>query len=754
MNQMTDLSRRHFLIGTAAVGGGLAIGVIAPQSEALAAFSNPQPWGGPTGAAEFTPWLAITPDDVITVRVAPPEIGNGVMTQMAMTINEELRGDWSKIRAEFADTNRDILEGKVYSTTGGPLAYFSGRSTSDDRMALALQVGASARERLKAAAAGKWGVPAADVSVENGVLTHPATGRTLTYGDVAADAARIKLDSEPKPKPRSEWTTLTKVSYGKLNNPMMVNGSAVFGIDVRLPDMVYAAIRQVPVHGGRLRSVDADRVRNMPGVLAVVTVDPDEPRTPLALRPPFPMGASAAQAAVAVIAEHYWEARQALDVLPVEWDLRDGAQWNSTEKIYAAAIEAIQKPGTVTKSEGDAAGVMDKQPKVIEADYLTGYADHVTMEPLNGTALVTADRVEVWMPTQHSQMGQFVAAEEAGVTPDKVHVHQTFVGGGFGRRVYNDDTRMVVAVAKKFPNRPVHVIWTREESVRQGRYRAMIAAKMKAGLGPDGYPVSYIVRHAGKGQGDRVLADTAYIASKAIPNVQVESHVLPLHILTGPYRGPSYNVNAFIMESFIDELAHAAGIDPLEYRLKLLAKWSDPGWAKALQTVAQRAGWGSPLPRGQGRGIAVANWGGAGRPEHGTTAAAVATVEVSQSGQLKILQLDVTADVGTIANPDAVASQLQGGTIYGLNMALMEELRVENGAIISDNYDKYPMLRMSDVPTNIRVHLDGTSGHPRINEIGEPPVGPVGPAIANAIFQATGKRIRRMPFRSEDLRWS
>jgi isoquinoline 1-oxidoreductase beta subunit len=753
MNQMIDLSRRHFLIGTAAVGGGMAIGVIAPGGDALAAFANPQPWGSPTGASEFTPWLAISPDGTITVRVAPPEIGNGVMTQVAMTINEELQGDWSKVRAEFADTNRDLREKNVYSTAGGPLAYFSGRSTSDDRMELALQVGASARERLKAAAAARWKVASADIRAENGILTHTGTGRTMTYGDVAADAASIKLDAEPKPKPRSEWTTLTKVSYGKLNNPMLVNGSAVFGIDVRLPNMVYAAIRQVPVHGGRVKSVDAAKVRNMPGVLAVVTVDPDETRAPLALKSPFPMGASAAQAAVAVIAEHYWEARQALDVLPVEWDLREGAKWESNEKIYAAALEAVQKPGTVSKSEGDPV-LIDKQSKVIEADYLTGYADHVTMEPLNGTALVTPDKVEVWVPSQHSQMAQFVAAEEAGVTPDKVYVHQTFVGGGFGRRVYNDDTRMVVAVAKKFPNRPVQVIWSREESVRQGRFRAMIAAKMKAGLGPDGYPVSYLVRHAGKGQGDRVLSDTAYIASKAIPNVQVESHVLPLHILTGPYRGPSYNVNAFIMESFIDELAHAAGIDPLEYRLKLLANWPDAGWAKALKTVAERAGWGSPLPRGQGRGIAVANWGSAGRPEHGTTAAAVATVEVSKAGQLKILQLDVTADVGTIANPDAVRSQLQGGTIYGLNMALNEELQIENGAVVSDNYDKYPMLRMGDVPTNIRVHLDGTSGHPRINEIGEPPVGPVGPAIANAIFQATGKRIRRMPFRTEDLSWS
>ena len=676
------------------------------------------------------------------------------MTQMAMTINEELGGDWSKIRAEFADTNRDFQEKSVYSTTGGPLAYFSGRSTGDDRMALSLQVGASARERLKAAAAAQWNVSRDSVTVENSVISHAASGRKTTFGEVAAAAAAVKLDAEPKPKPRSEWTTLTKVSYGKLNNPMLVNGTAVFGMDVRLPNMVYAALRQVPVHGGRVKSFDAARVANMPGVLAVVAVDPDETRAPLAARSPFPMGAAAAQAAVAVIAEHYWQARQALDVLPVEWDLRDGAQWQSTDKIYTAAMEAIQKPGTVSKSEGDTLGLIDKQPKVVEADYLTGYADHVTMEPLNGTAIVTADKVEVWAPSQHSQMAQFVAAEEAGVTPDKVHVHQTFVGGGFGRRVYNDDTRMVVAVAKKFPNRPVHVIWSREESIRQGRFRAMIAAKMKAGLGPDGYPVAYLVRHAGKGQGDRVLSDTAYVASKAIPNVQIESHVLPLHIMTGPYRGPSYNVNAFIMESFIDELAHAAGIDPLEYRLKLLAKWNDPGWAKALRTVAERAGWGKPLPKGQGRGIAIANWGGAGRPEFGTTAAAVATVEVSKDGKLKILQIDATADVGTIANPDAVLSQIQGGTIYGLNMALMEELQFENGAVVSDNYDKYPMLRMVDVPRNIRVHLDGTSGHSRINEIGEPPVGPVGPAIGNAIFQATGKRIRRLPFRSQDLSWS
>lgn len=744
-------TRRGFVIGAAVFAGGLSIGVSQPL---LAGSVRPEPWSGGSEGPEFSPWLAILPDGSIVVRVTPPDIGNGVMTQIAMTVNEELQGDWERVRTEYADTHRDLEEDHVYSEVGGRLAYFSGRSTAEARMQTALLVGATARESLKTAAAQRWGVPVSEVDARDSVLTHRPSGRTLGYGDVAEAAAGVNLNEEPALKPRSEWQTLTRVSRAKLQDPMLVNGSAVYGIDVQVPDKVYAALRQSPVHGGRLVKVDKQAVMELPGVLAVVIVDPEEERKPLPVSPPFPIGGSAPQAAVAVIAEHYWQAKTALDALPVEWDPGDGARWDSNERIREAVMQAVREPGEISIAEGEAPKRIAEAERVVAAEYFTGYADHVTMEPLNGTALVTDQRLDLWMPSQHTEQAHMVAAEESGLDPDQVHVHQTFVGGGFGRRAFGDDARMVVAVARQFPGRPVHTIWTREESMRQGRYRAMIGARLEAGLDADGYPVGLVVRNAGKGQGTRVLSDTAYLAGKGIPALQVEQTVLPLHIMTGPYRGPSYNVNTFIMESFIDELASAAGIDPLEYRLKLLEPWEDKGWSKLLRTVAERAGWGRELPRGQGMGLAIANWGSEGRPYYGTTAAAVVRVECSQAGELSILQIDAGCDVGTILNPDAVRAQIQGGSIYGLNMALMEELEIENGVVVSDNYDSYPMLRIGDIPTNLNVHLDATSGHERINEIGEPPVGPIGPAIANAIFRATGQRVRSLPLRKADLSWS
>lgn len=750
MSDSRLLSRRRFIITASTFAGGLAIG-IAP---AHAAYSNRQPWSGTTESNEFTPWLAILPSGEVIVRVTPPDVGNGVMTQIPMTVNEELRADWSKIRAEYADTNRNFREDNVYGDVGGYLAYFNGRSTLKARMETALQVGASARERLKAAAAHKWGVPSREVVAENSTLTHPPTQRTLTYGEVATAAAKIVLDTEPAPKPRSEWDTLTKVSRSKLQDPMLVNGSAVYGIDIDVPGKVYAALKQVPVQGGRLLSFDKTAVMTMPGVLDVVVIDPAEPRKPISVTSPLPLSLSAPQAGVAVIAEHYWQAKTALEALPIEWDLGKGVQWTSNETIKAAALEALQTEGSIRLVEGNAPKTIESSSKIIEHDYYSGYADHVVLEPLNGTALVTQNRVDVWMPSQYTDLAHLVAAEESGLNVTDVYMHQTFVGGGFGRRTLGDDTRMVVAIAKKYPGKPVHTIWSREETTSQGRYRSMAAVKLKAGLDKDGYPTGLLVRYASRGHSDRALKDTAYTAGGAIPALQVEHHALPLNVLEGPYRGPAYNTNTFAMETFIDELANEAGIDPLTYRLKLLEPWADKGWAKLLQTLAQRAEWGKSLPNGQGMGLAITNWGGGGKPMHGTTAAAVAHVEVSRAGKLTIRQLDVGMDPGSIVNPDAFKAQLQGGTIFGLNMALMEDLQIDNGAIISDNFDSYPMLRMRDVPANIRTHLDAASGHERMSEAGEPPVGPVGPAIGNAIFRATGKRVRTLPFRKTDLSWT
>ena len=755
MGKLETVSRRSFLISTAVVGGGFAIGFQLSPSRADDMSDKDAPWPKDTRAPEVSPWLVIAPDNTITVRTPSTEIGNGVATQLAMTIAEELNVDWSKMKIEFASMMRNAAENGVYDAPFETkmMATFAGRSTTEEHLKLGLQVGASARERLKAAAAAQWKVPVTEIATANSVLTHTPTGRTLKYGDVAAKAGAIKLAQEPAPKPRSEWKILGKAMPGKLNNPSIVDGTAVYGMDVRVPGMVYAALRQSPAHGGKIKKFDASVAKKMPGVLAVVTVDPSESLSaPDQKQAPF-MGAaaSAVQPAIAVIAEHYWQARKALDAVQVEWDAGPGGKWKTTEVMNKAAYDLLDQKGLTEMMPGDVSAI-DQQEKIIEGSYLTPYCDHATMEPLNGTALVTADRVEIWQPTQIADMSYRTAADEAGLKLDKVVLHQTYVGGGFGRRDFGDDTRMVVAVARKFPGRPVHVIWSREESIRQGRYRTLAAAKLRAGLDKKtGLPVALHARIAGAEFGSGGLSDTPY-AFKA-KNLKIESAKLPFNLLTGPYRGPGHNSFAFVSETFIDECAHAAGIDPVQYRLKLLEGHPDKGWVACLKEASTKAGWGKSLPRGTGMGVAIANWGNGGKVPGGTTVCAVATVEVSKAGKLKVHQIDVAFDCGGILNRDAVVTQLVGGTLFGLNMSLNEGLNINNGHIVEGNYDEYPMVRMADTP-KINIHFGGLSGHERFSEIGEPPVGVVGPAVGNAIFAATGKRLRSTPFRLEDISWT
>jgi isoquinoline 1-oxidoreductase beta subunit len=749
-------SRRHVIVTTAAYAAGFALTVVSSSRKAVAASANVEPWSDPLhqSQGELSAWVAIAPDDTVTIRVATPEIGNGAMTQGAMTITEELCCDWSKVRAEPASPNRDYREGSVYSTGAGTLPFFAGHSTDANRQFSLLQAGASARERLKVAAAQVWRVPASEIETKDSLLTHAKTGRTLRYGEVAAQAAEVHLAQEPAIKPQSEWTFLGVASPAKLNLPQIVDGKATYGIDVQRPDMVYAALQQSPVHGGKLKHFDAQAVMGMPGVRAVVSVDPSESRgLSVESQATYSLDRSTAQSAVAVIADHYWQAKKALEALPVEWEDGDGAKWKTTDQVYQAALSCLDSPGEKVEREVGAPDAVDQQPKIIEATYLAPYSDQVPIEPLNGTAIVTDDKVEVWQPTQDPKQALWVASDETGLSPDKVFIHPTFVGGAFGRRVYGNDVRMVVAIARRYPGVPVKVIWSREEMMRQGRYRAMVAAKLRVGFDDQMIPQALHGRLVVSGKvGQMGLTDSPY-AMAIIPNVRIESQKLPMHILIGPYRAPGYNSFAFMMESFIDECAVATDADPLEYRLNLLAKWPDPGLTQCLKVAAAKAGWGKSLPKGTGQGVAISNWPGRGKPQAGTTVCVVATVEVSQRGEIKVQALDITFDSGRIVNRAAVAAQLEGGAIFALNMSLNEELTISDGRIVEGNFNDYPMLRIGDMP-QINVHFEGLSGHDRFGMIGEAPVGPVGPAIANAIFSATGKRIRTMPFRHHDLSWS
>ncbi len=737
-----SIDRRRFFVSVAAVGGALVVGV-QPRNAAAGAL-----------ASGIAPWLSIASDDTVTVFVATPEIGNGVLTQCAMLVAEELGCAWSHIHAEPATPTFNYLNGELYTKAMGRLGFFAGRSTTPARMTTLLQVGASARERLRAAAAQRWQVPVSEIEARDSLLRHKSSGRTLRYGEVAEQAAKVSMAEEPALKPQSQWSLLGKSRPGKLGAAKVVDGSAVYGMDVRLPGMLYAALRQAPVHGGRLKSYDFEAIRQMPGVHSVVVVDPSEPRTNIKVPAPLPDLTQAASG-VAVVAEHYWQARQALDALPVAWEAGPGADWATHEKISAAALAVCEAPAKEVLSKGDALGRLGQAgAKTVSAAYLTPFCDHVTMEPLNGTALVTPERTDLWHPSQNPQQAFAIAVEESGVHPSNVHVHQTLVGGGFGRRVHCDDVRMVVAVARKVPGRPVHVIWSREESMRQGRYRPLVATKMTASLGEDGLPDAFLARYSGVGASTTGLVTCAY-ANGPIPNFRVEGQTVPAHIRTGPYRGPNYNAHAFMVESFIDECAAAAGADPLDYRLKLLARFDDPAWTKCLKVVAEKSGWGGRLPRGQGRGVAISNWSATapGQPKEGTTVAAVARVEVSRAGELKVRQIDMAFDCGQVIDRDGVLAQLEGGAVFGLNMSLNEMLTIRDGQVVEGNYNEYPMLRMGDLP-DIRIHFDALSGNDRYSEVGEPPVGPIGPAIANAIFAATGKRIRQTPFRLQDLSWA
>jgi isoquinoline 1-oxidoreductase beta subunit len=686
----------------------------------------------------------------VTVRVPGPEAGTGNSTQAAIYVAEELECDWSQVRVEPISFNRNAREGELYLGATGIWSTFAGAGASDDTRKVLMQAGASARERLRAAAAARWKVATGDVEVRAGKLSHARSKRVAGFGELAAQAAAVKLPREPVIKPREKWTLLGRQTLPLVHARAVVNGSSQYGIDVRLPGMLYAALLQCPVHGGRLESYDFEKIRNMPGVRGVAVVDPDEPRR--FLKKPADWANTDAQSGIAVVAEHYWQARQALQAMPVTWDFGPGARWKSAQQIYDALYARLAEPAEDVLSDvGDAPRFVDGAgAKVVEALYHTPFADHATMEPLNGTARVTADRLDLWHPTAMVLQALIVASEETGIPLTQIHHHQTLVGGSFGRRVNCDDVRMVVAVARKFPGQPIHVIWSREETFRQGKYRDLHATRMRAALGPDGLPEALVSHVAAWKPVMFGMNDAAYVRGP-IAHARIETSKVEMHVLTGQYRGPGYNSNCFFMESFIDECAARAGADPLQYRLRLLARWPDAGWSRCLEVAARHAGWGQPLSAGQGRGIAIGNFGGAGKPQAGMTVAAVATVEVSSEGALRVQALDLAFDCGKVLNMDAVRSQLEGSAVFGMNMSLNEEITFENGRVVEGNFDRYPMLRLSDIP-RIRIHAEALSGHERYGNAGEAGVGPIGPAIANAIFAATGTRLRSMPFRNAKLR--
>lgn len=741
MAAIKGMDRREFIVTTLTVGGGFALALAFPRSHAEAAVNAAKipdkPWESLVGAGdtEINPWLVVAPDDTVTIRVAQSEMGQQTFTSWSKMICEELECDWSKVRAEYALVNRHFRENKVYRR----MATNASGAVRISREYLQ-QAGASARERLMAAAAGEWSVPRSELTVKDGVITHTGTGRKLRYGQVAQKAAAIKLPEEPKIKTPDQFTLMNKPTQ-LLETPLRVDGSVTYGMDVRLPGMLYAAAKASPVFLGKVKKYDATAVKNRPGVHSVVQ-----------------FGGPDIEAGVAVVADSYWHAKTALDQLAIEWD--EGAHGEDTsEEFFQMAHAALDEPGAqVVVKKGDPEAALKGAAKVVEAVYDLPYLEHAFMEPMSCTAQVTPDRVDVWVGTQRPEEALTDAAKITGIPQDNVYIHNCFIGGGFGRRNYNDDVRQAVSIAKQV-DRPVHVIWSREETTRHGYYRPMRVARFRAGLGPDGMPVAWINRVIGIDQNPP--ADTAqtvrglHQVPYAVANQLFDYHLRQTHVPTGVWTSVGRSQNEFYLESFMDELAHAAGKDPYQYRRALLEGNPDfphaKAWVKVMDTVAEKSGWGRKLPEGTGMGIAI---GDARRPgvKEITICTVVSTVSVSKKGEVRVERFDVGMDTGPfLVNPLAAERQIEMQMVMGLAAVLRQEITIQKGRTMQSNFHDYPLLRATEMP-EIRIHFVRATDEPIVG-IGEEALGWVAPSVCNAIFAVTGKRVRSLPLKNHNLSW-
>jgi isoquinoline 1-oxidoreductase beta subunit len=755
---MTEqIDRRQFLITTAAVGGGMALSLHLPEAQAaepaLTGRVNPRPWLPPSeGGVEINPWIVIAPDDRVLIRVNQSELGQGVMTSNPMMICEELECDWSKVQSMFADPNRFARDAGTYQRlrTGASSSVRVGRVHYQ-------QAGASARERLKAAAAAEWQVPVREVDAKNSILTHRSTGRTLRYGEVAAKAALIKLEREPAIKTPDQYTLIGS-HVRRFDVDVKARGEAVFGIDVRVPGMVYAAVKQSPVYGGSLRSYDFNAIRNRPGVIAAVPIEGIGPAS-----------------GIAVVADTWWRAKTALDAMPATWNSGPNASKNSSD-LFAEFRSTLDQRGPTPIDVGDVDSVLQRASRIVEAEYQLAHQAHAQMEPPNCTAQVTEDRAEIWLGTQGPDVATRVAAQLTGLSPDKIYVHNCFQGGGFGRGGLKGELEQAVIVAKAMRGRPVKLVWSREEDIAHDNgYHPSGVARMTAALGPDGMPTAIWVRIAGndaqpatalleygrhKARVAHQLLRGWHLFPYATPNLRVEIHTMKTLVPTGAWRSTGSYANVFYVESFMDELARAAGSDPLEYRRALVRaaapdSFEDnakPDWLMALDALAQHSGWGKPLPKGAGMGMAIDDRKSVEARGIALTALA-ATVSVSPSGAVTVERLDVIHDRGhALINPEAAERQIRGMMAWGLGPVFEQAITIRNGAVEQSNFHDYPMTRMNAFPKAISINYIKTNRW--ISGIGEEVVPLIAPAICNAIHAATGKRIRSLPLRDHDLSWT
>jgi len=711
---MTTVSRREFVTVLAAAGGGLLLGYRVAGAQRAA----------PTGATspDFVPnaFIRIGPDGGITLIMPQVEMGQGTYTSMPMLLAEELEVAPDQIRLEHAPPDDKRYANPFFGEQ------MTGASSSVRAFYEPLRrAGATARAMLVAAAAASLNVDPASCRAQKGVVTHTPTGRTLTYGVLAAAAAALPVPDKVTLKEPKDFT-LIGTPAKRLDTPSKVNGTAQYGIDVRLPGMLIATVAASPVLGGKVAGVDEQKAKAVPGVRQIVRLED----------------------AVAVLADHMWAATQGLVALVIRWDDGPNAKL-STADIVQGLARASQTAGVTARRDGDLTSALVGAAKKVEAVYESPFLAHVTMEPMNCTVHVRKDGCEVWTGSQVLSRAQAAAAEVTGFPLEKVVVHNHLLGGGFGRRLEVDYVTQAVRIAKQV-DAPVKVVWTREEDVQHDVYRPYYYDRIAAGLDPRGTPVAWTHRIVGPAIIARYLppafkdgididaVDGAVQLLYDIPAIQVEHvrHEEPV-LNTGFWRGVGVTHNNFVIESFIDELAAASRQDPVAFRRALLGK--SPRAMAVLDLATKEAGWGKPLPRGHGRGVALlySGWG--------TYLAQVAEVEITGSGDVRVHRIVSAVDCGTIVNPDIVKAQIESGVVYGISAALWGEVTLKNGRVEQSNFHNYRVLRMNETPP-IDVHLVRNGEAP--GGIGEPGTAVTAPALANAIFAATGKRLRKLPLQS------
>jgi isoquinoline 1-oxidoreductase beta subunit len=723
MTHTHDMTRRNFVVGAAAAGAGLTLGFYAPLG-GTAPLAAEQ-------AHEVNAWVVVKPDDTVVIRIARSEMGQGTLTGLAQLVAEELECDWSKVTTEYPTPGQNLARGRVWGsffTTGS-----RGIRGSHEYVR---QGGAAARQLLIEAAAIRWKADPAECQTAASVITHVPTGRTTTYGAVAGEAADLAAPFDVALKDPKDWKIAGK-PLPRLDTADKVTGKQVYGTDIKLPGMLNAAIKACPVFGGTLTNYDEAKVSRMPGVRKIVPVGDD---------------------AVAVVADTWWRAQKALDALPVTWDFGPNAKASSTDSAQTLKEGLEASDAYVGNRAGDIEAALANAATRVEADYTYPHQAHATMEPMNATALWTKNKCEVWCPTQNGEAALAATARAAGLPRSRCDVYKIHLGGGFGRRgAFHDFVEQAVTIAKELPGTPVKLIWSREEDMTHDHYHPLTQARLVGALDENGDLTGLRVRISGQSIIASVMPERMssgadmfvfqclakggdHAISYDIPNLLFDHAMHNPHVPPGFWRGVNANQNVVYMECFIDELAHAAGKDPLAFRRKLLS--NNPRGLAVLDAVAERAGWDKPAQAGVGRGLALCK-------AYGSYVAACAEVSLTDSGDLKIHRIVAATDPGVAVNPRQIEMQMEGSFVYGLSALLYGECTVKEGRIEQQNFDSYEVMRLAEMPQveTIVMPSGGFWGG-----VGEPTIAVAAPAVLNAIFAASGKRFRQVPLKNAGLR--